>query len=76
MKTLRLLRNVAALFILGTAMYISRPGAAYASTIGSCHWTCVSSLGTHCKKSASGCTTVTCQNGNCANSACLLVCIF
>lgn len=59
MKTLRLLRNIAAVFMFGTALLLSRPNAARASQQQACSST----------SQAYNCTYD--SNGNCRDSACL-----
>jgi hypothetical protein len=74
MKTLRLLRNVAALFVLCYSMFIS-PSAV--SAYPGCKWMCINTENrTHCKlQSNGGCVTEQC-NGKCKGTACLYFCYF
>ena len=74
MRTLRLFRNVAALFILCSSMFVS-PSAV--SALSGCKWTCIASANnTRCKlQSNGGCVNELC-NGKCKGTACLPICIF
>lgn len=71
MKTLRLVRNIAVLFILVNGLLASRPGPAVADTTGK---SCGFKLGFTCSIAASGnCQEERCSRRDflCLNSGCL-----
>jgi len=74
MKTLRWLRNLAALFIVCGSMFMSPSPV---SAVSGCKWTCIASTNnTRCKlQSTGGCVNEVCH-GKCKGSACLPICIF
>ena len=71
MKTLRLLRNIAALFIFGAALLVPRPAVGLGG--------CLPSTGFNCTKGGGpgGCTESPCTAGQpCNNQGCFHICAF
>jgi hypothetical protein len=70
MKTLRLLRNLAALFIFGAALVVPRPSVGQATARHS-HGHCVRTLTLHnCTISGHQCVTTFCLSSSCNFSVC------
>ena len=79
MKTLRLLRNISALFILAVMLLGSRPSSALPmdKSKGCGNWICLPLPNTNCvvNNSGTGCKTYKCQAGEpCSNTACGSLC--
>ncbi len=70
MKTLRVLRNIAVLFIFGAALVVPQPSAGHAATQ---HGHCVSTLYiSNCVRVEHSCVTQLCLSGSsCSHTACV-----